>query len=150
MRRLRSSDIHRLDINGGRTPPEPVLESSEAVSQVLRRPGGRTRPGQWHCLGESAGKPLVSGVFGDTARGARHCGVGGVNRVFWGWIVIEQQRVETDAKTSPAVAELVKKIAEAVGATTGSAFERLKTWLQMPTDSTFKAALDKELQGARA
>ena len=58
--------------------------------------------------------------------------------------MIEQKRVEIGATTAPTIPALSKKITEAVDATKGSAFERLKFWLQMPTDSTFKAALDKD------
>ena len=58
--------------------------------------------------------------------------------------MIEQKRVETGATTAPTLVTLSAKITAAVDATTGTAFERLKTWLQMPTDSTFKAALDKD------
>lgn len=58
--------------------------------------------------------------------------------------MIEQKRVETGATTAPTLVDIGKKITEAVEATKGSAFERLKTWLQMPTDSTFKSALDKD------
>ena len=58
--------------------------------------------------------------------------------------MIEQKRVETGATTAPTLVAISAKITAAVDATTGTAFERLKTWLQMPTDSTFKAALDKD------
>ena len=58
--------------------------------------------------------------------------------------MIEQKPVETGAKTVPAALDLGATITAAVEATTGTAFERLKTWLQMPTDSTFKGALDND------
>lgn len=58
--------------------------------------------------------------------------------------MIEQKRVGIGATTAPTLLEISKKITEAVDATKGSAFERLKTWLQMPTSSTFKGALDKD------
>jgi hypothetical protein len=58
--------------------------------------------------------------------------------------MIEQKRVEIGAATAPTLLAISKKITEAVDGTKGSAFERLKTWLQMPTDSAFKLALDKD------
>jgi hypothetical protein len=58
--------------------------------------------------------------------------------------MIEQKRVEIGATTAPTLVDISKKITDAVEATTGTAFARLKTWLQMPTDSTFKGALDKD------
>lgn len=58
--------------------------------------------------------------------------------------MIEQKPVEIGATTAPTLAELSATITAAVDATTGTAFERLKTWLQMPTDSTIKSAIDND------
>lgn len=62
--------------------------------------------------------------------------------------MIEQKSVQSGDKTAPlTILEMRKKIADAVEATTGTAFKRLETWLQMPTDSTFKVAMDKNCKG---
>jgi hypothetical protein len=62
--------------------------------------------------------------------------------------MIGQKSVQTGDKTAPStITEIRKKITEAVGAAEGSAFKRLETWLQMPADSTFKAAMDKNCKG---
>jgi hypothetical protein len=59
--------------------------------------------------------------------------------------VIEQKSVQAgDKTTSSTIVEIRKKIADAVEATDDVAFKRLQTWLQMPTDSTVKGAMDRD------
>jgi hypothetical protein len=59
--------------------------------------------------------------------------------------MIEQKSVQTGDKTAPStILEIRKKITDAVDATEGTAFKRLAIWLQMPTDSTFKVAIDRD------
>ncbi|MEV7395100.1 MULTISPECIES: hypothetical protein [unclassified Streptomyces] len=63
-----------------------------------------------------------------------------------GYFVIEQAYVQAGNQTTPTVKDIRERISEAVDATTGTALERLKCWLQMPTDSTFARMLDKDCQ----
>lgn len=59
--------------------------------------------------------------------------------------MIEQKSVTVGDKTAPAtIHDIRERITHAIDATEGSAFERLKIWLQMPTDSEFKLMLDAD------
>ncbi|WP_327257162.1 hypothetical protein [Streptomyces sp. NBC_01244] len=51
--------------------------------------------------------------------------------------MLEQAYVQAGDKTTPAVKDVRARISTAVDATTGTALERFKCWLQMPADSTF-------------
>ena len=63
--------------------------------------------------------------------------------------MIEQQPVQAGDLTTPAIADIRQRIAQAVDGTQGAAFERLKTWLQMPIQPDFVAAVDRRCE-ARA
>lgn len=60
--------------------------------------------------------------------------------------MIEQAYVRADDTTTPTVKDIRERISKAVDATTGTAIERLKCWLQMPADSTFAKMLDSDCQ----
>ncbi|MFD4735898.1 hypothetical protein ACFWNQ_00805 [Streptomyces virginiae] len=60
--------------------------------------------------------------------------------------MIEQAYVQAGDKTTPTVKDIRALISTAVDATTGTALERLKCWLQMPGDSTFAKMLDSDCQ----
>ncbi|WP_327235294.1 hypothetical protein OG349_16355 [Streptomyces sp. NBC_01317] len=63
-----------------------------------------------------------------------------------GYFVIEQAYVQAADETTPTVKGVRERISKAVDATTGTALERLKCWLQMPTDSTFAKMSDNDCQ----
>ncbi|PWK64369.1 hypothetical protein BCL76_11512 [Streptomyces sp. CG 926] len=60
--------------------------------------------------------------------------------------MIEQAYVQADDETAPTVKNIRERISTAVDATTGTALERLKCWLQMPVDSTFAKMSDSDCQ----
>ena len=58
--------------------------------------------------------------------------------------MIEQEPVRENDETTPPVEDVKERIAQAVHETPKSAFEHLKTWLQMPADSSFGKPMDKD------
>lgn len=60
--------------------------------------------------------------------------------------MINQAYVQAGDKTTPAAKDIRERIFQAVDATTGTALDRLKCWLQMPADSTFAKMLDSDCQ----
>ena len=63
--------------------------------------------------------------------------------------MIEQQPVQAGDRTTPTITDIRQRIAVAVDGTQGTAFERLKTWLQMPIEPDFVEAVDRRCE-ARA
>ncbi|MFG2819744.1 hypothetical protein ACGFX4_09985 [Kitasatospora sp. NPDC048365] len=65
--------------------------------------------------------------------------------------MIEQAYVQIGDVTTPTVATLRARISQAIDATVAAtALDRLKVWLQMPTDSTFFNGVLDKLCGERA
>ncbi|MFD5898971.1 hypothetical protein [Streptomyces sp. NPDC060366] len=60
--------------------------------------------------------------------------------------MIEQAYVQAVDQTTPTIQAIRARISQAVDATTGPALDRLKFWLQMPTDSMFMGMLDNDCQ----
>ncbi|MFB6894553.1 hypothetical protein ACFCX4_35250 [Kitasatospora sp. NPDC056327] len=56
--------------------------------------------------------------------------------------MIPQAYVQAGDRTAPSIQTVRARISQAVGTTPGTAVERLKVWLQMPTDATFKDMID--------
>jgi len=58
--------------------------------------------------------------------------------------MIEQKPVQTDDQTTPSIKDVRERIEQAVEAVSGSASTHLTKWLQVPTDSSFKRAVDSD------
>ncbi|MFD5629112.1 MULTISPECIES: hypothetical protein [unclassified Streptomyces] len=58
--------------------------------------------------------------------------------------MIEQAYVQAVDQTTPTIQDIRARISQAVDATAGPVFERLKFWLQMPTDSMFTGMVDND------
>lgn len=60
--------------------------------------------------------------------------------------MIEQAYVQAVDQTTPTIQAIRARISQAVDATPGPALDRLKFWLQMPTDSMFVGMMDNDCQ----
>ncbi|QHY98833.1 hypothetical protein SSPS47_27385 [Streptomyces sp. S4.7] len=60
--------------------------------------------------------------------------------------MIEQASVQTADLTAPTIQDIRTRISQAVDATAGPVLDRLKFWLQMPTDSMFLGMMDNDCQ----
>ena len=60
--------------------------------------------------------------------------------------MIEQAYVQAGDQTTPTIQAIRARISQAVDTTVGTVLERLKFWLQMPTDSMFQGMMDKDCQ----
>lgn len=60
--------------------------------------------------------------------------------------MIEQAYVQAGDETTPTIQAIRARISQAVDATAGSVLDRLKCWLQMPTDSMFMGMMDNDCQ----
>ncbi|MFD3920815.1 hypothetical protein [Streptomyces sp. NPDC058595] len=58
--------------------------------------------------------------------------------------MIEQAYVQAVDQTTPTTQAIRARISQAVDATAGPVLDRLKFWLQMPTDSMFMGMMDKD------
>src|ERR1044072_8215648 len=64
-----------------------------------------------------------------------------------GSFMIEQAYVQAGDQTTPTIQDIRARISQAVDATAGPVLDRLKCWLQMPTDSMFTGMMDSDCQG---
>lgn len=60
--------------------------------------------------------------------------------------MIEQAYVQAADQTTPTIQAIRARISQAVDATPGPVLDRLKAWLQMPTDSMFMGMMDNDCQ----
>ncbi|MBN3929194.1 hypothetical protein IQ279_05985 [Streptomyces verrucosisporus] len=58
--------------------------------------------------------------------------------------MIEQAYVQAVDRTTPTIQDVRDRISQGVDATAGPALDRLRFWLQMPTDSEFRKMMDND------